>query len=130
MFKFFYEIVKKDFINFCGSDVNKDYKMIFDVNGDDAKICFKKYENGEYGDSPITTRHPNLLRYLIIGKKSWGLWCKEYSMGIAECSFTKYEIFEQFSLLKIQIPEAYMIEFENRIREFRIKLFKNSHLNN
>jgi hypothetical protein len=120
MFKFFFSIVYYDFLSFCGSNVSTDYDIIFDINGEDAKKCFKRYENGEYKlGYTIKTCHPNILLYVIIGKKSWGLWKDEYGRGIAEGTFTKYEILEEFRNRNIEIPEVFMNEITNRIWEFR-----------
>jgi len=123
MFKFFFQIVRKDFINFCGSRIDNYYDIQFDTNSIDAKVAFKKYENGEYApDEVIRTQHPQILYMLIVGKKSWGLWKDEYSLGIAEGTFTKYEILEEFTKNGIVIPESYLIEFTNKIWESRSKL--------
>jgi hypothetical protein len=40
-------------------------------------------------------------------------------MGIAECSFTKEEILDEFKLLGIDIPKCFMEEFDNRIQKMK-----------
>ena len=61
-----------------------------------CKECFRLYEDGFYKDKPIITRHPNILRSVLIGKKGWGLWVKEFSEGIVEWSFTKEKFLNLF----------------------------------
>lgn len=74
------------------------------------------FDNGYYkGNTPIITCHPNIVRSVIIGKKSWGLWLNEWSDGIAEGSFTKYEILDEFEKHGIKIPESLYKDFCNRI---------------
>ena len=55
------------------------------------------------------------MRGVIIGKKSWGLWIKEWSDGIIEGSFTKKEILSEFEKFNIEIPECLLDDFENVI---------------
>lgn len=111
MFTFFLQSNRKGILTFCGEDV----QVKFDVNGDDGKITFKKYDNGEFKYSEITSRHSNITKCVIVGKKSWGLWINEWSDGISEGSFTKREILEEFEKRNIEIPEPLMIDFENKI---------------
>lgn len=87
----------------------------------------RRYENGEYhkkidgGRIPliIKTKHPRIVYGVIKGKKSWGLWVKEWSMGISECNFTKKEILDQFDF----IPHYFEKELDNRI--FKCKIERN-----
>ena len=75
-------------------------------------------ENGQYKNGEIPkTRHPNILRSVMIGKKSWGLWVDQWSDGIVECSFTLEEILEEFSSKNITIPDSFLVDFKNRIRK-------------
>lgn len=91
--------------------------MKFDVNGDEGKYCFRKLENGQYkGEIPVT-RHPNILRSVMIGKKSWGLHVDMWSDGIVEWTFTLEEILEEFSSRNIEIPEPFLLDFKNRIQK-------------
>jgi len=86
------------------------------VNEIEGKNVFRKYDNGNYKDNiVIKTRHPNIVRSVIIGKKSWGLWVNEWSDGIVEGSFSKREILEEFSKNGIIIPESLLNDFNNRI---------------
>lgn len=114
MFTFFLEIYRKGICTFCGSIVNVD----FDVNEIEGKFAFRKFENGEYklGKIPVT-RHPNILKAAIIGKKGWGLWVNEWSDGICDWSFTLDEILKEFSDLNITIPESFLQDFKNRIEK-------------
>ncbi len=74
------------------------------------------FDNGYYKDGKdIATRHPNIVRAVIIGKKSWGLHVKMWSEGVVEGSFTKHELIEQFTLLGIKIPESLYKDFCNQI---------------
>lgn len=118
--RFFIESYRKGILDFCGSDV----KVKFDRNSPDLRTCFFKYNDGEYTKDElydgIPTKHPNLLRMYIIGKKSWGLWLNEWASGIAEWLFTLDEILEQFG--EIKIPESLLIDFKNRIHKKRYKL--------
>lgn len=59
----------------------------------------------------IKSRHPNILRSVLIAKKSWGLWVQEWTDGIVDWTFTKEEILSQFD--EIEIPESFMNDFEN-----------------
>jgi hypothetical protein len=83
------------------------------------------FENGVYKGIPIIkTRHPNISKGVIIGKKSWGLWKNEWTDGIVEGSFTPKEILQQFTDNNIKVPESLMIDFNNTIiRKFN-KLLK------
>jgi len=85
-------------------------------------------ENGYYKNREIVTRHPNIVRSVIIGKKSWGLWVKEWTNGIAEGSFTKQEILDEFK--EIDMPESLLIEFNNSIKnkiEYEIRKYRQNH---
>lgn len=74
------------------------------------------FDNGYYkGGKDIITCHPNIVRSVLIGKKSWGLFLNEWADGIAEGSFTKYEILEEFNKNGIPIPEPLYNDFCNRI---------------
>jgi hypothetical protein len=116
MFGFFFLINRSGIIDFCGSDVN----ILYDKDGKDCKECFRLYEDGFYKDKPIVTRHPNILRSVLIGKKGWGLWVNEFSEGIVEWSFTKEEILNEFKIKNIEIPESFLLEFEKMILKKKI----------
>lgn len=87
-----------------------------DVTEIEGKNVFRKYDNGDYkGDKVIKTRHPNIVKSVLIGKKSWGLWLNEWTDGIVEGSFQQKEILEEFTKNGIQIPEPLLKDFENRV---------------
>lgn len=112
IFTFFLNSYRKGLLTFCGSDVD----VKFDIDGPEGKNTFRMFDNGYYkGGKEITSCHPNIVRAVIIGKKSWGLWLNEWADGIAEGSFTKYEILEEFEKNGIKIPESLYKDFCNRI---------------
>ena len=108
---------RKGILTFSGGE---DFKVEFDKSGPDVKECFRLYEDGRYKNVTIKTRHPNLVYGVIKGKKSWGLWCGEWSMGIVDWSFTKEEILNEFVNNKIEVPESFLKEFENCIERLRM----------
>lgn len=120
MFTFFLQSNRKGLLTFCGENVD----VKFDVNGDDGKITFKKYDNGEFKYTTIISQHPNITKSVIVGKKSWGLWINQWSDGISEGSFTKKEILEEFEKRNIEIPEPLLIDFENKIFKKTIERLK------
>ena len=90
----------------------------FDVYGIEGKMTFRKYDNGQYQQGKqIITRHPNIVKGVITGKKSWGLWVNQWSDGIVEGTFSKREILEQFEKLNIIIPESLMLEWDKLIQK-------------
>lgn len=114
MFTFFLQSYRKGILTFCGENM----EVNFDVNGDDGKIIFKRFDNGEFkgiNQNKLITRHSNISKGVIVGKKSWGLWVNEWSDGISEGSFTKKEILDEFEKRNIIIPEPLLLDFENRI---------------
>lgn len=99
-------------ITFCGSNV----EVQFDIDGPSGKETFKFFEDGKYSKtSIIKTKHPNIVKSVITGKKGWGLWRKQWSEGIREGSFLKQDIFDEFSSRGIIIPESFLQEFLNSI---------------
>ena len=114
IFTFFLSSYRYGILDFCGVDVLT--KM--DINEWDSKYCFRKFNNGEYSKyEPIPTRHPNILKGVIIGKKSWGLHVKMWSEGISEGLFTKKEILQQFDECNIIIPEPLFNDLINHINK-------------
>ena len=81
------------------------------------------FNNGEYSKDEIHdgifTKHPNLLKSYIIGKKSWGLWLNQWAEGVSQWLFTRDEIFNQFAEHNINIPESFQIDFDNRVRKLK-----------
>lgn len=121
MFNFFLEVNRKKVITFCGSEV----EIVFDINGDDGKTTFRKFDDGHFSKGqPIITKHPNIVKSVIIGKKGWGLWRKEWCQGIAQSLFLRTEILELFEEKNIIIPESLIKEFEDFLWEERMKIFK------
>lgn len=89
------------------------------MEGHEGKFCFKSFDNGVYSPQEIfegiETKHPNILKGVIIGKKSWGLWKNEWSEGISEGLFRQQEIIKEFTDHGIEIPESLMKDFDNTI---------------
>lgn len=118
IFNFFLSSYRKGILTFCGSIVNVE----FDVNESEGKNTFRKFDNGQYsGGKPIVTRHPNIVKAVIVGKKSWGLWCDQWADGIAEGTFLKREIIQEFENKGIRIPDSLMKDFEDRVYRKIIK---------
>lgn len=114
MFNFFFQITRKDITTFCGSNVENRNKIVFDPNGDEAKFCFRKIENGQYKKGEeIRTRHPNILKSVLTGKSGWGLWRDQWTDGITDWTFTRDEIMQIFIVKNIQIPESLVKEFDD-----------------
>lgn len=118
MFTFFFQVNRTGLITFCGSDIEDRNKIVFDVNGDESKFCFRKIENGEYKPGEkILTRHPNILKSVLVGKRGWGLWRDQWTDGIVEWSFTRQEILNEFFEKNIEIPESFLKEFDDFIEK-------------
>lgn len=117
IFTFFLMSYRTGILTFCGSDV----KVEYDKDGDDSKFCFRKFENGEIKIHNLKSRHPNTLKGVIVGKKSWGLWLDQFTDGICEGSFTKDEILGQFCEKGIKIPEPFLLDFDNTLLRKKIK---------
>lgn len=117
MFNFYLKVYRTGLITFCGVGVEVD----FDVNGSDGKFGFREYDNGRFKHMNPISRHPNILRGVIIGKKGWGLWCEQWSQGIVDWTFTKEEILEEFTSRGIEIPESLMLEWDKLIEKKKIK---------
>lgn len=117
MFNFYLDIYRSGICTFCGQEVNVD----FDINKPDGKFSFREFDNGRFKNINPTTRHPNILKAVIIGKKSWGLLIKEWGGGIGSGLFTKYEFFELFKSHNIIIPDSLLIEFNNLVDKERLK---------
>ena len=116
MFTFFLLINKTGLITFCGSNIEDRNKIVFDPNGDEGKYCFRKFENGQYKEGvTIVTRHPNILRSVLNGKRGWGLWRDQWTDGIVDWTFTREEILNEFFERKIEIPEPLLKEFDDFI---------------
>jgi|TARA_R110000851_G_scaffold112921_3_gene237301 hypothetical protein len=117
MFDFFLKSSHSGLLEFCGSNINVES----DPNSPDGKFCFRKYENG-HNDWNVT-RHSNILYHVVRGKKSFGLWVKQWSEGIAECSFTKEEIIKEFKDRDLVIPKGLMKSFDDSIQKEKQKRY-------
>ena len=118
MFSFFLSVNRSGLIQFCGTKT----EVYFDPNGESAKECFRLYEDGYYkGGKKIITRHPNVLKSTLIGKKGIGLWFDQWSDGIVDWSFTREEILNEFKIRNIEIPESFITEFDNLISKKKYK---------
>jgi hypothetical protein len=111
MFNFFLKSYRVGILNFCGVKVD----VKFNTECDDGKFSFRLFDNGYFKGKVIECYHPNILKGVIIGKKSWGLWKTEFSMGIAENNFTKEEILLQFIENDIKIPDVFIKELDLEI---------------
>jgi hypothetical protein len=121
MFSFFLKVNRSGLITFCGSII----EVEFDPNEISGKECFRLYEDGYYkGGKPIVTKHPNLVKSVLIGKKGWGLWSNMWSEGISEGSFIYDEIMYEFVLSGINIPTPLLKDFENKIKKLILKRIK------
>ena len=118
-FNFFFKVRKSGLIDFWGEKV----EVEFNVNGPCGRECFRMFEDGKFskGKQKIETRHTNILKMVIEGKKGWGLWVNQWSDWISEGSFTKYEILNEFEIRNIIIPDSFRDDFENQIWKKRFK---------
>jgi len=122
MFLFFLKSYRSGILDFCGSNV----VTKLNLNKEDSRICFVKFNNGEYPkeeflNTGIETKHPNILKGVIVGKKSWGLWLNEWSKGISEGLFRLKDIIEEFDNQEIIIPEKLLDDFKNKIWDNKYK---------
>lgn len=115
MFEFYFKISRSGLVDFCGDKVN----VNFDVDGSEAKFAFREYDNGRFKNTTPISRHPNILKLVIIGKKGWGLWVSQWVEGITDWTFTKEEILDEFSNRNIEIPESLMLEWDKLIEKKR-----------
>lgn len=125
MFNFFLKSYRCGILNFCGSNVD----VKFNILSDDARFSFRIFDNGNFRGKQLESVHSNIFKAVLIGKKSWGLFCREWSLGISECDFTKEEILSQFEENNIKIPDVLITELDNEILNCKIKRYE-SYLNN
>lgn len=100
-------------LDFCGCDVI----VHSDPNGPDSKECFKMFENGQMKIHNLVSSEPDILKGVIVGKKSWGLHMKMWSDGIGDGEFRMKDILEDFEKQDITIPDPLIRDFENTIRK-------------
>jgi hypothetical protein len=113
MFSFFLGSYREGLLTFGGEGVD----IHFDVNGPEGKETIRRYENGQYKNTPIFTKHPNIVKGVIFGKKSFGLHVKMWSEGIRDWCFTKEEILEDFHKKNILIPRQLSLDFDNWVEK-------------
>jgi len=111
MFTFFLKSYRVGLLDFCGSSVY----VKFDPNGKDSKVSFKEFDNGLMKIGDLSSCHPNILKGVIVGKKSWGLFLTEWTDGIVEGSFSEKEILNEFKIRNIEIPKSLLIDWNNVI---------------
>ena len=111
MFTFFLKSYRVGLLDFCGSSVD----VKFDPNGKDSKVSFKEFDNGLMKIGDLSSCHPNTLKGVIVGKKSWGLWLQEWTDGIVSGDFSEKEILNEFKIRNIEIPKPLLIDWDNVI---------------
>jgi hypothetical protein len=112
MFSFFLKGYRSGILEFTGSIIETE----FDPNEEEGKFCFRQIENGEIKrNNIIKTRHPNIVKAVVSGKRSFGLWVDQWSDGIVDWSFTEEEILGEFQKRNIKIPKPLLVDFYNRI---------------
>ena len=104
-------------MTFCGSEIFVEKEL----GGNDGKFCFRQFESGEINIHNLRSKHPNVFKSVIIGKKSWGLNLEQWSNGINEWCFTKEDILNEFEKNNIKIPKPLLKEFNNIIERKRLK---------
>ena len=98
-------------LTFCGSTVLIEERK----DGPDSRESFRMYDDGQFKQNLPYSRHPNILKAIITGKKSWGLWLDQWTDGIVDWSFTEEEILKIFSDNDIKVPDSFLRDFENTI---------------
>jgi hypothetical protein len=115
MFSFFLKSYREGLLTFGGEGVD----VYFDINGPEGKETIRRYENGQYKNTPILTKHPNIVKGVITGKKSFGLHVRMWSEGISDWCFTKEEILEDFKKKNVLIPKQLSLDFDNWIEKMK-----------
>ena len=113
IFTFFLSSYRKGSLTFCGSHV----RVEFNIDSGEAKNTFRKFDNGDFKGKDIVSRHPNIVKGVIIGKKAWGLWVGQWSDGICEGTFRMKDILQDFEDKGITIPNSLMNDFYNQIEK-------------
>lgn len=116
MFIFFLKSHRNGILTFCGSGVD----VKFDINGPSGKEGFRLFEDGYFSRREISSSQPRILECVIRGKKSWGLWLKEWTDGITECLFTREEILSEFKKRGIEVPEPLLKDFDNVLEKKKL----------
>lgn len=119
IFFFFLSSYRKGLLNFAGVAVDINYIK----NSYSARETFRRFDDGQFSNKDIESRQNNIVKAVITAKKSWGLFVKEWSKGIADRDFTISEIVLDFQKYNISIPESLMKGFLNEIHKYKqIKL--------
>jgi len=121
IFSFFLKSYRVGLLNFCGSQID----VTFDKDGFDGKFTFRKFEDGFFKNKNLSSKHPNIVKGVVVGKKSWGLWLNEWTDGIVEGSFTVDEILNEFKDKGIKIPTPFLKDFTNTIIKKTKRKIKN-----
>jgi hypothetical protein len=79
------------------------------------------YDDGQFKFQNPVSRHSNILKAVIEGKKSWGLWLDQWTDGIVDWSFGEEEILSQFKEKGIVIPESFIRDFQNTLDRKKLK---------
>lgn len=118
IFNFFLNSYRKGLLTFGTEAVI----VNFEKSGRTGKDIFRRFEDGQFRDKPITSRHNNIVKSVIIAKKSWGLHVKMWSEGISDHDFTIQEILDSFLDVGIKVPGVLLKGFENEVT--RLKMIK------
>ncbi len=111
IFRFFLNSYLKGILNFAGVAVDVKY----DAKSYSGKESFRRFEDGQFGNSNVTSRHDNVVKAVITAKKSWGLQVRMWSEGIADGDFTIREILDTFKDSGITVPGSLLKGFENEV---------------
>lgn len=82
----------KDKYNFCGSDIESDFKIQEDNNGKTAKECFHLFDSNGIRD--FRCKEKQELLDVLITKASINLHIKMYAESWANYELSKFEILE------------------------------------
>lgn len=118
---FFLQSYRKGLLNFGGIGVDTFFKS----EGYSAKEAFRRFEDGQYNNlQPMESRHNNVMKALIIAKKSWGLHVKMWTEGIVDCDFTIDEIVDAFTKHNITIPDGFLKGLKNEVLKQKINKYE------
>jgi len=109
-FKFYFK--NRQVFDFCGT-LNATHQPIFDINGVDGKEAFFSIENNGKNKP---TKHPNLLRALLLSKASVNFNIKMWAEGRADGTLPKIEM---PSLQKeFDLPDWVLTAVENQKNQY------------
>ncbi len=116
IFNFFLKSYYKGILNFAGVAVDTKY----DKSSYSAKESFRRFDDGQFGNGVVISKQNNIVKAVIIAKKSWGLQVRMWSEGIADHDFTLEEILDTFKTAEITVPGSLLKGFENEIMKRKI----------